>query len=66
MKAVILYSTTTPDNESAYHVIPTPAGKVYIRADVKECDGLMHALDTAKPLRGETVLNTIPAPVDGQ
>jgi hypothetical protein len=60
MKAAILYSSQTQIGD-AILVISHPT-KIYVRHEIVEVDGLMHALDKAKPLAGETVLNSIEVP----
>ncbi len=61
MKSIILYSSLNPG--AGRTKLETPAGAIYIRSEVVECENL-EALDLARPNRDETVLNSINAPTD--
>lgn len=61
MKSLILYSALIKLSTD-HHPLETPHGKpIYIRMEEVPM-GIAEALDTARPLEGETVLNTIPSP----
>jgi hypothetical protein len=59
--SAILYAVTNPEEHrvNLYQVIRVGAHRVWIRAEIFH-GGIAHALDMARPLKGEIVLNTIP------
>lgn len=65
LKSMIFYATTDPACDKiivvAHHRKSKKPFHAYLRVEVVDSDAL-HALDMAKPKRGETVLNAIELP----
>lgn len=62
MKALILYSSLTAENIHSQPIMVQRNKLVWIRTEEVEAANLSDALDLAKPLGDEVVLNTIQAP----
>jgi len=59
-KSLVLYSA---HEQLTYRHFRLPYTDIFVRVETYEGATVDKALDAAKPLPGETVLNSIPAPV---